>query len=91
MYQTIEEKQETFALKVLADAVKSLDMTDKQIVTACRPKPVYYSTMTKTARRSCMFCQTGTSGTRFHTSDPHAPYSEPIVQLERHYMDCHAS
>ena len=81
MYQTIE-KHEELADKILADAIKSLDMTDKQIVTACRPKPQYYSTMTKTARRTCLWCRWNTEG-RYQT------HTETICQLETHYMENH--
>ena len=77
---------EEFTIKVLTDAIKSLGMSDKQILAACRPRLTYYSNMTKSARRSCLWCPWSTK--REHYSNgQYVP--EPIQQLEEHYMKTH--
>ena len=80
--------RERSKLATLADAVKSLDMTDKQIRAACRPKLKYYSSMTKTSQRSCLWCGWKTERERYQQNGPYIP--EPTLQLENHYMKSHA-
>ena len=103
MYQTIERiaaghdysvkcgcqtcREET-GTQILTVAVKTLDMTDKQIVTACKPKPLYYRSMSKWSRRTCLWCRWNT----YHYDRyGRLEHGESIEQLEAHYMDNHAS
>ena len=74
---------EEYAINILADAVKSLDMTDKQILAACKPKLPYYATMTKWSRRTCLWCHWSTD--RYNRN--YTP--ESIQQIEEHYMEAH--
>ena len=83
-----------FALKILADAVKTLDMTDKQILASCKPKLHYYDTMTKLAIRACLWCNwqtTNDSGCYHSHTKTYDAYDDPIQQIETHYMKTHAS
>ena len=50
----ISKGTEEYAINILADAVKSLDMTDKQILASCKPKLLYYATMTHWNKRTCL-------------------------------------
>ena len=64
--------RDRFGMEVLTDAVKSLDMTDKQILTACRPKPLYYTnTYGKRLARPCILCGDTVMGT-FADLESHA-------------------
>lgn len=85
----IYKGSEEYALKTLADAVKTLDMTDKQILAASRPKPSYYTNMTMWDRRTCLWCPWATNGKygTFYTATHET--IEPICQLEIHYMEKH--
>lgn len=79
---------EEYALQTLTAAAESLDMTDKQILAACRPEPQYYSGMTKSARRTCLWCGWRTRDSRYYRST-NTFVPEPIEQLEAHYMGNH--
>jgi len=83
-----EIERETNKLKILTNAVKSLEATDKQILAACKPKLDYYATMNKTDRRTCLWCQWSTEQERYQQHGPYIP--EPIQQIETHYMEIHA-
>ena len=64
--------RDRLGMQVLTDAIKSLDMTDKQILTACRPKPQYYSnSYGKHLRRACILCGREIQGT-FADLESHA-------------------
>lgn len=78
---------EEHAIKILTAAVKTLDMTDKQILAACKPKLEYYATKTKTEQRSCLWCDYSTGDGSIYRP---IYLPEPIIQLEAHYMEKHA-
>ena len=78
MYQTIAEKRQTLGIQILTGAVKSPDMTGKQILTACRPKPLYYAnTYGKRLARPCILCGTTIYGT-FTDLESHATTADLI-------------
>ncbi len=81
--------RDRYHLKTLADAIKTLDMTDKQILAACRPKLPYYTNMNKTSHRSCLWCHWTTE--RAHSQRYGEYIPEPLMQLEAHYIKTHAA
>ena len=93
MHQSVAEQREELAMKILSAAVKTLDMTDKQILAACRPKPLYYATMTTSSQRTCLWCRwrTGPEMRYFSHNKTSEYYGEPICQIETHFMEKHAA
>jgi len=64
-------------IKTLADVVKNLDMTDKQILSACKPKPLYYSnTQVRSMARACIVCSMTVKG-KFSDLESHAEQNCP--------------